>query len=582
MKKLRRLAGRKLTAIKRGIRRRATAARVLLLIEIVAVGGLLSFLLTGTRAAMLDRAGTRADITATLIVLTLFGILHAIMSRRVLSVIEVRFFGERYDDRQILADLGYAARRVATLEELFKLVTDKIQHALNTENVSIFVRDDQTGDFICAMSSPHDAQQPLTLARNCFVARRLQRLATPLKVDEKDFDVWMRALDGATPSEKHARQQEIATLRRIKARMLSQIMMKDQLVGILSLGAHAGKREFSDEDSQMLVSIAGQMAFIIENAKLVQRMAEEERLKREVALAVEVQQRLFPQCPPQSNSLELSGFCQPAREVGGDYYDFLLLDDGQIGIAVADVAGKGISAALLMSIVQASLRSQATTHSQVIGIENPLAELASTMNRLMYRSTGDSSYATFFYAQFDEHTRRLTYVNAGHNPPLLVRTKFDQAVISQSATRKDSEMRACVVGRNATLATTAVRDSEVASEVRNEAQLIVEQPDQSPSHASLKLSTGGPAIGILDGCAYEQETIQMQQGDVLVAYTDGVTESLNTEDEEFGEARLQQVLTEAAHLSADEVSEKIKQRVRDWCGNAPQHDDLTFVVLKVK
>ena len=143
------------------------------------------------------------------------------------------------------------------------------------------------------------------------------------------------------------------------------------------------------------------MAFIIENAKLFQRMVEEERLRRELSIATEVQRRLFPASPPEVASLELSGFCQPAREIGGDYYDFLILDDGQIGIAVADVAGKGISAALLMSTVQASLRSQA------IAARGSLSDLVSTMNRLMYSSTGAASYATSIYAQFDEVTRCL-------------------------------------------------------------------------------------------------------------------------------------------------------------------------------
>src|SRR6185503_19099736 len=124
---------------------------------------------------------------------------------------------------------------------------------------------------------------------------------------------------------------------------------------------------------------------------------------------------LFPESPPKMPSLELSGVCYPAGGVGGDYYDFIELDEEKLGIAVADVAGKGISAALLMCTVQASLRSQAPT------VNGNLTELVSSMNRLLHVSTDSASYATFFYAQFDERSSLLTYVNAGHNPPILVR-----------------------------------------------------------------------------------------------------------------------------------------------------------------
>jgi sigma-B regulation protein RsbU (phosphoserine phosphatase) len=370
-----------------------------------------------------------------------------------------------------------------------------------------------------------------------------------------------------TPQMREARLREIATLECIKSRLLLQVMMKDHLVGIISLGPRPGNLPFSAEDKQMLMSVAGQMAFVIENAKLVERMVEEERLKRELTLATEVQRRLFPECPPECDALELSGFCQPARGVGGDYYDFLTLDDGQIGIAVADVAGKGISAALLMSIVQASLRSQA------IAARGSLSDLVSTMNRLMYRSTNEASYATFFYAQFDPQTRALTYVNAGHNPPFLVR--------AAGARRDEAEPRVLLrcaraagggqgIGAGAT---TALLEAPASS-----------PPEGAGARAELTklLSSGGPVIGVFSDCVYEQETIQMQSGDVLVAYTDGVTEALNPEGEEFGECRLERVLTASAHLAADEISATIVERVRQWCGQAPQHDDLTFVVLKVK
>lgn len=579
MKKLRRIFSQRVRATSRRLKRRArrsSPARALLFVEAVLLCALLLFCLTGSRVATVDQYGRHADLALFVTTLAFFALMHAAIVRRVSLVINRRFMLEAYDERRILSDLGHAARGVNTIEQLFKLSVDTIQEALRTENVSIFVRDDESGDYVCQICWPQSGSdgrrstQPLVLSRQAFVVKRLKRLGIPLGVGPSDFETWTQALATDTPAMREARLREIATLECIRSRLLLQVMMKDHLVGIISLGARPGNLPFSTEDKQMLMSVAGQMAFVIENAKLVGRMVEEEGLRRELSLATEVQRRLFPERPPASDALELSGFCQPARGVGGDYYDFLALDDGQIGIAVADVAGKGISAALLMSIVQASLRSQA------VAARGSLSDLVSTMNRLMYSSTTEASYATFFYAQFDERSRRLTYVNAGHNPPFLMRAagaEEDEAGGARVLLRCD----------RAANGAPAIRDPGAGVAVL-EAPAVEAAADAVDTRARLcaMLTSGGPVIGVFSDCVYEQETMQLARGDVLVAYTDGVTEALNEQGEEFGECRLERVLAASTLFSADEISERIVERVRQWCGSAPQHDDLTFVVLKVK
>ncbi|MGB7921786.1 MAG: SpoIIE family protein phosphatase [Pyrinomonadaceae bacterium] len=571
MKKLRRIVSQRVRATSRRMNRRArraSPARVLLLVEGAMLFALLVFFLTGSRAAAVDQYGRHADLALFAATLAFFGLLHVALVRRVSLVIKRRFMLDAYDERRILSDLGHAARGVNTIEQLFRMSVDTIQEALRTENVSIFVRDDESGDYVCQICWPQETTPghersvpPLVLSRNAFVVKRLKRLGIPLGVGPSDFETWTQALVTDTPAMREARLREIATLECIRSRLLLQVMMKDHLVGIISLGARPGNLPFSAEDKQMLMSVAGQMAFVIENAKLVGRMVEEEGLRRELSLATEVQRRLFPEHPPVRESLELSGFCQPARGVGGDYYDFLALDDGQIGIAVADVAGKGISAALLMSIVQASLRSQA------VAARGSLSDLVSTMNRLMYSSTTEASYATFFYAQLDERSRRLTYVNAGHNPPFLMR----------AAPMEDDEAAPRVLLSCNRAAANGAGVAVLEAPVAPAADTV-----DARARLHAMLTSGGPVIGVFSDCVYEQETIQLERGDVLVAYTDGVTEALSEEGEEFGECRLERVLAAASHLSADEISSTIVERVRQWCGNAPQHDDLTFVVLKVK
>jgi sigma-B regulation protein RsbU (phosphoserine phosphatase) len=191
------------------------------------------------------------------------------------------------------------------------------------------------------------------------------------------------------------------------------------------------------------------------------------------------------------------------------------------------VSGKGVAAALIMSVVQASLR--------IISSEGGIAppRLVARMNEFVHRSTPASKYATFFYAQLDEPGRRLRYVNAGHNPPYLFR---------------------------------AGRES-----IAGGASTDIEQ-----------LSVGGTVVGMFPEMGYEEATVELCPGDVLLVFTDGVPEAHNPENEEFGDERLQQLLRQTAHLPADEISARISAEMKTWIRDAEQYDDLTFIVMKVR
>jgi sigma-B regulation protein RsbU (phosphoserine phosphatase) len=253
------------------------------------------------------------------------------------------------------------------VDQLLERAVAKIQDALHSENVTIFLRDQDTGDYTCAISSQLSIDgistthrdPTLTLSSEGALVQRMNRFAHPLPVDFDRYQPWTQSLLSNELAMNDLRRRENETLRRLRSALLLPVATKDQLLGIVSLGPRLGDLPFSRDDRHLLMSVALQMAFAIQNAELVQEIAVEERLRHELAIATTVQQRLFPESPPQMDSLELSGVCYPARGVGGDYYDFIELDQGKVGIAVADVAGKGISAALLMCTVQASLRSQA-------------------------------------------------------------------------------------------------------------------------------------------------------------------------------------------------------------------------------
>lgn len=581
---------------------RLSPPRALLLVEATFICCALLLLLTGSRAATLDLLGSRADLGAILVAASLLTALHLFVNHGVLARIDRRFPVRAYDERRILFDLGQAARGAKNINQIYEFAVAEIAAALRTSSVSIFVRDDVTGDYMCRFSSSTSPQKPMPpyrttrnevgdsahstnlLAADALIVKRLRGLGAPLGLTPKDLETWMRAINLIDSTRRAARKRECATLRYHDARLLLGITMQERLVGILTLGQRNGLRSYTTEDKRLLLSVANQLAFVIENAKLVERMVAEENLRRELALASEVQQRLLPASAPQSKSFELSAFCQPARAVGGDYYDFIKLIRGQTAIAVADVAGKGISAALLMSSVQASLRSQAMTACASMGNAALPADLVRTMNRLVYASTGAASYVTFFYAQFDEDARTLTYVNAGHNPPLLIRA--GSATHARARGKSHAEFSAGKFSSRMTLNGSALARANGAC-----TQLAVLEDDDGCSENDfplsaragvIELSAGGPVLGFFDDCLYEQETLHMKPGDLLLAYTDGLTESLNADGEEFGEQQLREALINLSHESADAICEALVNRVRRWSAGIAQHDDLTVVVMKVK
>ena len=519
--------------------RRLSHVSVATLVTSVEVFGLilvLLFVFTGKRSVFLDELGDHADAVAMFFLLTGFAFCHYLISRRVVPRLERYAFPKRYEERRIFFGLGQEARMATSIDQLYTAIARRIGESLEAGEVSILVRNESSGEYVCAASSnaslpkrtadtPQRDQARLSLARDAFVVKRLSGLSTPLVLQATEIATWRRALDKAPQHTRLARIREHDTLRLLKSHLLVQIKTKDQMVGILSLGLRRGRFGYSTADQEMLVSVAGQLALIIENSRLTERMLAQERLTRELVLAAEVQRRLLPESAPENVSLQLAGFCEPARGVGGDYYDFIAVDKERVGVAIADVAGKGMPAALLMSTVQATLRTLTVTNGALPPSVPQLAEMVGKLNRLVFRSTSGENYVTFFYAYFDHATHSLTYVNAGHNPPLYLQRKG--------------------------------------------------------SNHFQQLTAGGLIAGVFEYSNYEQETIQMESDDLLFLYTDGLTEATNRTGEEFGEARVQETLAACAGLSVNEIRDRVLRRVRDWCTGIPLSDDLTFVVMKV-
>ena len=283
--------------------------------------------------------------------------------------------------------------------------------------------------------------------------------------------------------------------------------------------------------------------------KLIPTLAEEAvsraKLEREIEIARDVQERLFPQTLPDAPGVEMAAHCRPAQVVGGDYYDLISIRKGsltqagqasgenissasgttghgcdRLGIAIGDISGKGVSAALLMASLHASLRAQTLSGMDDLGTK------MANVNRLLYEASDANRYATFFYAELDCDSRTLRYVNGGHNPPAVLR-------------KEDGAWRV------------------------------------------FRLADGGPVVGLLAGATYKQQMLHLLPGDILLAFTDGISEAMNVAEDEWGEDRMIAEAQAQAHLSAAELLQRLFRAADAFADGTPQHDDMTLVVLRI-
>ena len=257
--------------------------------------------------------------------------------------------------------------------------------------------------------------------------------------------------------------------------------------------------------------------------RLIVVAKEKERLESELSIAREVQNQLFPKDVPFTKTLELKGVCHPARMVSGDYYDFMALPHDSLAFAIGDVAGKGISAALLMATIQSTMRMQISTAAGGNGnYKQPSsAFLVANLNRQLYANTAPEKYATFYFAVYDEAEHALTYTNAGHLSPLLV------------------------------------RDGKVSL-----------------------LEPTGTVVGAFPFAVYQERTVKMEHGDMLVAYTDGLVEPENAYGEMYGEERLQELLLKYNRADSSEIIARSMEAVVQWTGSSELQDDMTMVVAR--
>jgi sigma-B regulation protein RsbU (phosphoserine phosphatase) len=429
-----------------------------------------------------------------------FGVVVAFATRnavrRVTDRVDRAFFREAYDARRLLQDLARETRASTDRRQLATLLERSLKDALHPSSILVLFRTaagrlepvtpSDGGPFWSFDAAAVEQESLATAGATVVRPGELPSPLAPLAVVLPDLLVPMQGID-------------------------------EHLEGMLVLGPRLSDESYGREDRELVASVANQAGTVLENLRLASAVAERleaERVAgRELEIAREVQSKLLPQQAPILQSLDYFGVCVQARLVGGDYYDFLYLGPGRLGFVLADISGKGISAALLMASLQASLRSH---YAQA---PDDLPRVLRAVNRTFFESTATSRYATLFFGIYDETTSRLRYANCGHPPPVLM----------------------------------------------------------GPDGAIDRLLPTGTVIGLFEEWDCRIQEIDLKPGDTLVMFTDGVAEAFNADFEEFGEDRIVDLIRTQAALPAMTMVEALVEAVQQHSGPAQSDDFTVVV-----
>jgi serine phosphatase RsbU (regulator of sigma subunit)/pSer/pThr/pTyr-binding forkhead associated (FHA) protein len=301
----------------------------------------------------------------------------------------------------------------------------------------------------------------------------------------------------------------------IRSAMCVPLWNNKEIIGVVYSDRIAMVKQFTDNDLTLLTLISNLAAVKIENARLIEQAIEKQKMERELALAAKIQEDFLPKKSPECENFEIAGSNIPCYQVGGDYYDFIEIDPCRLGIVVADVSGKGVSASLLMASLRAALHSE-------VDVQYKLNEMAAKLNNFVHSSSAPNTFITFFYCELNKKSGELIYLNAGHNPPIILDKKG-----------KIHRLESC-----------------------------------------------GLCLGMFPSVAYEVRKVKLNAGDTTLLFTDGIVECRNKKEEEFGEEKLINIVKKNSKLSAQNLLEKVYDEVHSFASDVPQMDDMTLVVIK--
>lgn len=413
------------------------------------------------------------------------------------------------DKLRMLLDITKKISRSLDLQEVLNLVMDTLDSLIPYDAAGIFVLQCADKELIS------EEEEPCTFKSEAVRGYDIDELSD-LHLKLGEGFIGSVAISGAPIISDDVRNDPVYINARDQTRseMVAPIISNDEVIGVFDLESDE-LNAYSNDDLDVVMLLASQVAIIIEKVMLHEQLIEKKRLQGQLEVARQVQLDLLPPKDPELPGYDISAYNFPTEEVSGDYYDWVRIYDDQIGIVIADVSGKGVPAAILMAFLRASLR--AATHT---GYATNIS--MAKVNYLLWESIERNQFVTAFHGILDASNNTLSYSNAGHNPPLLIKASGETQFIESG-----------------------------------------EQP-----------------LGMFPETRYHEYHLSFEPGDVLVLYTDGVTEAQNPAGEEFGRDRLVEAVKETYDRPARDLIASLETTVLKWTANAGANDDITFFVIK--
>ena len=417
----------------------------------------------------------------------------------------------KYEEVNLLFDLSESLGAVFDLKRVCDILLEKVAQALDVERVSILIYDEN--------------EKKLHLVAALGLEKQFYRLEVPVEnsisgyVLQRGESLLIEDMNQLPPGLQALSSKKYKTSSFVSVPMIcSPIKVKDKRMGVINVTDKRNGKSFTTGDLKLLNSIAAMAAISIYNNRLLKRVRDSERVRRELEIAESIQMGLLPSSPPRVKGIDIWGKCRSAKNVGGDYFDFFTTDDGRLGIIVADVSGHNVGAALMMAITRSVLRSEIIQQKTV-------SDILRSTNRLLFEDlTNAGLFITLFLTRYSPTNHILTYGSAGHPPALLLR---------------------------------------------------------SENQRFYWLDAEGLIIGVEKEVDFQAEHRELQKGDVLVFYTDGIIEATNAANEQFGTELLTQIVRKERQHSAKQIGETILSEVEKFVDVQALKDDVTLVVAKI-
>ena len=430
---------------------------------------------------------------------------------RIQALVDLVFFRKEYDYGEIIDKIGGAITSLLDLGEILKRLVGTFMEDMFINTSSVMLLNPARTEYRVYLA---DGEGKRDVEGTVF--RRDEPLMEIIEKEKKELTKYDVLED---PKYKAVSEGCAANFEALQASLMVPMVFQDQVIGFLNLGEKKSGKFYNREDIDLLHALANQGAVAVRNAQMVEEVIEKERMEEELNIARDLQKSMLPATCPEIEGFKLAAVSTQAREVGGDFFDFIDMGKDRIGLVIGDVTGKSVSGALVMSASRSVFR-------MLSELELPIGEIMMRANRRIKQDVTSGMFVALLYAVLDAQGRKLGLCSAGQTQPIHFSSKTGEAI------------------------------------------LVETEGDTFP-------------LGILDDAEYQETRLQLEPGDKIVFYTDGIVEAMNEQEEMFGFDRLLEVIQGAKSMTADSLLKEILDKVNEFVGGAAQHDDLTVIVVSV-